>query len=75
MESRQGEGLGSPSPGRLRRSDPPAGRVKERVLSPLSQGEVAERSEVGEGLFPLPQGEVAERSEVGEGISYSSTNR
>ena len=29
--------------------------------------EVAERSEVGEGILPLPMGEVAERSEVGEG--------
>ena len=33
---------------------------------PLPMGEVAERSEDGEGL-PLPMGEVAERSEDGEG--------
>ena len=37
----------------------------ERVL-PLPLGEVAERSEDGEGLA-LPLGEVAERSEDGEG--------
>ena len=34
---------------------------------PLPLGEVAERSEGGEGL-PLPLGEVAERSEDGEGL-------
>ena len=33
---------------------------------PLPLGEVAERSEDGEGL-PLPLGEVAEHSEDGEG--------
>ena len=31
-------------------------------------GEVAERSEVGEGILPLPMGEVAEHCEVGKGI-------
>ena len=35
---------------------------------PLPLGEVAERSEGGEGILPLPLGEVAERSEAGEGI-------
>ena len=35
---------------------------------PLPLGEVAERSEDGEGILPLPLGEVAERSEDGEGI-------
>ena len=34
---------------------------------PLPLGEVAERSEDGEGL-PLPLGEVTERSEGGEGL-------
>ena len=34
---------------------------------PLPLGEVAERSEAGEGILPLPLGEVAEQSEDGEG--------
>ena len=38
---------------------------------PLPLGEVAERSEGGEGL-PLPLGEVAERSEDGEGEDGAS---
>ena len=39
---------------------------------PLPLGEVAERSEDGEGILPLPLGEVAERSEDGEGEDGAS---
>ena len=51
----------------------PKGRAKGRAKSlPLPLGEVAERSEDGEGILPLPLGEVAERSEDGEGEDGAS---
>ena len=42
---------------------------------PLPLGEVAERSEDGEGILPLPLGEVAERSEGGEGEDGASVSQ